>query len=503
MSDLKFVPSGFPVPISNFPLEVYTPTINNRLADLYLQRSPECNDFIEFACCPVGVSGVRRILAQDRNFLERLCISESGVVTQIVSKSNVWYPFCFNENVSRLDIEEQSDNAGKLFNITIAAQADIMTPLNRESLIRLSNRNLVIILEDNNDNYWLIGTDGNVQVKNIKGTTGAGLSDNNNYNWVMVGSERCLPKAVDFMFVDSLELFQIDCSQFDGEPLAEQQLFTLRTCTLLGLIDNQLTPQPEGCDALQGFFCGLDFKNLNETVTFSQIPDYELGMNFSIEFQTKLNMQTFDATVNSFNQIGNGITSLPAGQNRWILRYSWAPFIFNNWSVRMLFWNGLTSRETGFVFQPAMIPPPCASGYYHCIMVCSSTDPNDFKIFINGVEIEPLQLLTPAFLATMANNSGLANILARPLAHSALGLPLGGLRIYNYRLDLAEAQALYNNGIVLSPTAAGIDPADVVLNCEFNEASGIAATETVFGNNGVLSNFGTRTNSGGNAWTCQ
>lgn len=202
--------------------------------------APACREFFDFECCGYSVGGVRRVLVIDAKYVTGYTLDDDGAVTSVATSLPVWYELCLKDNVTLMDVTEDTTDAGTRFSVSLAAATYFMSQQNRNVIETLRRRRLVIIIEDRNGRYWLTGEDGAARVENIAGTTGAARADNNNYNFVFRAWSRTIPRTVLGSFVENLQISANDCGQYIGQPLDAYPLAALASCLLNDMNANPL-----------------------------------------------------------------------------------------------------------------------------------------------------------------------------------------------------------------------------------------------------------------------
>lgn len=200
--------------------------------------APICREFFDFECCLYSAGGVRRTLIIDKNYFTGYNLDEDGRVTGVTTSVPVWYELCLKDGVTILDVSEERGDAGVRFAVSLAAATYLMSQQNRNVLETLRRRRLVLIIEDANERYWLMGEDGGARVENLAGTTGARGADGNSYAFVFRAFARVLPRVVSIDMIEALQIGVIDCEAFVGIPIGDEYLATIGNCYIYDLGDD-------------------------------------------------------------------------------------------------------------------------------------------------------------------------------------------------------------------------------------------------------------------------
>jgi hypothetical protein len=153
--------------------------------------------------CDNNLGGISAIYITDYCNLVTVTATAGEVtaldIGQAGSPATTMYEYCFNKNTSSL-VEQAmiSIENGSLY---YTQTATIVIPrrevAKRNALAMLMQKNLLIIVKDQNGLYWLLGETNGVNITDINSTSGVVKSDLNGYTLTFVGEEPFQAQEVD------------------------------------------------------------------------------------------------------------------------------------------------------------------------------------------------------------------------------------------------------------------------------------------------------------------
>lgn len=168
-----------------------------------------CCDLITggIACgCENNLGGIQAIYITDFCNLVSTTETDGVIETITLSSPGCMYEYCFNKNTSSL-VEQAivSIENGSLF---YQQTATVIIPrrevAKRNALAMLMQKDLLIIIKDQNGLYWLIGEQNGANVTDINSTTGVVKGDLNGYTITFLGEEPVQAKEVDSAIIAGL-----------------------------------------------------------------------------------------------------------------------------------------------------------------------------------------------------------------------------------------------------------------------------------------------------------
>lgn len=217
-------------------------------------------------------------------------------------------------------------------------------------------------------------------------------------------------------------------------------------------------------------FCGLNFAGGSEYLEFPASIDYAFADNdFTYSFWIKGNSTTLKIGV---NVAGNWI---------WVTA--------GHGAIPLLQLLGTGNLETASRAGSSGITETCA----HYAFVKETNNADNWKIYVNGVRVDDTT-------GTNNNPIGYGTYPFRIEPISGTDATIRDLIVYPQALTEDQILQLYNGGFGVELTSYF----GLILMCKFTDVdNGITANDLALGNNGTLYNFGSRTDLGGGAWTCQ
>ena len=133
--------------------------------------------------------------------------SNEGIITAIsLTGSTCYYEYCFNKNTSSLT--EQAIISIENGSLYYSQTATVIIPrrevAKRNALAMLMQKDLSIIVKDQNGLYWFLGEENGVNVTDINSTSGVVKGDLNGYTLTFIGEEPFQAKEVDSTIITGL-----------------------------------------------------------------------------------------------------------------------------------------------------------------------------------------------------------------------------------------------------------------------------------------------------------
>lgn len=194
-----------------------------------------CFSILEFICCKFGAPGVSRLIAMDRVYFGGVCLDEEGRISYIETGNRAWTELCVKFSATQLSAEEQRDENGVRYVHTLNTQVGVMTHENRNTIMKLAQRPLLLIVQDVNKRYWLMGEMYPVRTREHKSTTGA-TSGSSEHTFVFTDTSTHHIREITKDFVegngynDGIIIGTVDCDNLT--PNIDVELDPLRTCYL-------------------------------------------------------------------------------------------------------------------------------------------------------------------------------------------------------------------------------------------------------------------------------
>jgi hypothetical protein len=162
--------------------------------------------------CLVNIGGTQNIYIADRDDLDSVTVS-AGTVTAITMASGAsFHEFAFTRDSSSFTETPEVDvtNGSTLFaqNVTLTVKRRDVSKRNAIMLLAAGQRDLAVIIKDNNGNYELAGYNSNfsqgLQLTGGEGGSGTAKTDLNGYTIELTNSMPEMAFAVDDSIIAGL-----------------------------------------------------------------------------------------------------------------------------------------------------------------------------------------------------------------------------------------------------------------------------------------------------------
>jgi hypothetical protein len=123
----------------------------------------------------------------------------SGVVTAITKAAGkVFYKYQLVKNSSALteNVNANVQNGTVFYAQELAIVLNKMQANTRNEILLLAKNNLIAVVQDANDKYWLLGKDNGLDLSAGSSATGTAQADRNGYNLTFSGGEKALAPEV-------------------------------------------------------------------------------------------------------------------------------------------------------------------------------------------------------------------------------------------------------------------------------------------------------------------
>lgn len=159
--------------------------------------------------CDNNTGGVQKIYITDFCNLDSLTYTsgEEGVIASITLESGAqFYEFAFNRNTSSFTetATVSVENGSLFYNQTISLKIPRREYSKRDVLATLMQKDLAIIVQDQNGLYWLFGEQNGVLVTEIPSESGVAKGDFNGYTITLSGEEPEQAREVDSSIIAGL-----------------------------------------------------------------------------------------------------------------------------------------------------------------------------------------------------------------------------------------------------------------------------------------------------------
>lgn len=155
--------------------------------------------------CNPSMGGIRRVLAANRDEVGEITISEDKV-SAIATGTGKFKVYALTRNTGSMSSTYQINAENGIRYV----QTDVVMPFNRMETAKrvemtaLAQNDLVLIVEDANGKYWLLGKDEPVRATAGDGMTGTARADRNGYSITLQDNSHEMPYEVDESIIEGL-----------------------------------------------------------------------------------------------------------------------------------------------------------------------------------------------------------------------------------------------------------------------------------------------------------
>lgn len=155
--------------------------------------------------CRDSIGGIKSIMVAELSAKATLTSSDGLISALTLEATKNFYKYEFRKQTGNFtETIEASDENGTLFYTQeLNIQLSKLEVAKRNELYLLAKNDLLVIVEDRNGNYWLLGEE-NGMVIGGSGESGTAMGDFSGYNLTFTGAEREPAKAVEATVVAGL-----------------------------------------------------------------------------------------------------------------------------------------------------------------------------------------------------------------------------------------------------------------------------------------------------------
>lgn len=145
--------------------------------------------------CFNGVGGIKSIFVTEYDNLDTLTTSGGTVVTMTLNSGKQFWRYDMRKQTGSLSeaITINNANGTAYYAPTVTFQLIKLQANVRTELALLAQNDLIVIVLDNNGNYWAVGTDKGLQMTTGSGDTGAKYGDMNGYKVTIANGGEIYP----------------------------------------------------------------------------------------------------------------------------------------------------------------------------------------------------------------------------------------------------------------------------------------------------------------------
>lgn len=155
--------------------------------------------------CNPSMGGIKRVLASNRDEIGAITITE-GKVSAIADADGKFKGYAFPRNTGSMSSTYQisPENGTRFVQTDVVMVFNRMETSKRVEMTALAQNDLILIVEDANGKYWLLGKDEPVVATAGDGMTGTAKTDRNGYSITLQDNSPEMPYEVDETIIDGL-----------------------------------------------------------------------------------------------------------------------------------------------------------------------------------------------------------------------------------------------------------------------------------------------------------
>lgn len=151
------------------------------------------------------MGGIKRVLAANRDEIGEISLSEDKV-SAIDTGEGKFKVYAFPRNTGSMASNYQisAENGTRYVQTDLVLVFNRMETTKRVEMTALAQNDLVLIVEDANGKYWLLGKDEPVRATAGDGQTGTARADRNGYSITLQDNSHEMPYEVDESIIAGL-----------------------------------------------------------------------------------------------------------------------------------------------------------------------------------------------------------------------------------------------------------------------------------------------------------
>lgn len=155
--------------------------------------------------CNPSMGGIKRVLAANRDEVGDITIAEDKV-SAIETGTGKFKGYAFPRNTGSMSSSYQisAENGTSFVQTDLVLVFNRMETAKRVEMTALAQNDLVVIVEDANGKYWLLGKDEPVRATAGDGLTGTARADRNGYSITLQDVSQEMPYEVDETIIEGL-----------------------------------------------------------------------------------------------------------------------------------------------------------------------------------------------------------------------------------------------------------------------------------------------------------
>lgn len=156
--------------------------------------------------CVANVGGIKAVYMANYEDVATVTITANVVSAITMAASAKFYAYYFNPNTSSFvtNIQANRENGTLYFESVLSLVFARQDASKRIEVNALAEAGLMAIVQDNNDNYWLLGKDEPLLMTSGSAATGTARADRNGYELELTDAQKQMPFTVDGSIVEGL-----------------------------------------------------------------------------------------------------------------------------------------------------------------------------------------------------------------------------------------------------------------------------------------------------------
>lgn len=156
--------------------------------------------------CQANVGGIKAVYMANFEDVDTVTVTANVVSAITMVSSKKFYAYYFNPNTSNFttNINANRENGSLFFETVLSLVFPKQDATKRIEVNALAQAGLMAIVQDNNDNYWLLGKDEPLLMTSGAAPTGTARADRNGYEMEFTDAQMQMPYTVDGTIVAGL-----------------------------------------------------------------------------------------------------------------------------------------------------------------------------------------------------------------------------------------------------------------------------------------------------------
>lgn len=156
--------------------------------------------------CAANVGGVKAVYMANFEDVVGVAVTTDVVSGITIGTGKKFYTYNFNPNTSNfvVNINANRENGTLYFETVLSLVFPKQDAAKRLEVNALAQAGLMAIVQDNNDNYWLLGKDEPLLMTTGTAETGTARADRNGYALEFTDGQRQMPYTVDPAIIPDL-----------------------------------------------------------------------------------------------------------------------------------------------------------------------------------------------------------------------------------------------------------------------------------------------------------